>query len=1182
MPGDRQRVIVCAVCWHASNHRASPQLTAGPPDDGGRCPKCKLAWKPVNLVYIARTKKWAEIRPRPSGVTSAFKVCEYAPRREGGRASGSANPAVSCPNRMKCTFAHSQAELEEWQRERDVAGSSRIRKPDTERSKLCVHFVKGRCTKEDCTVPHQFARCDQRFNGVGFCTRDAQCPFAHSAKELQAWNNWLVRTPMAGTKEGVAADELAADKTFYCEHCQVSCSSGRQLQEHFQSEQHLATMRGAKAKKQAFREAPRNVFGEYRMCRFVASGRHCDFGAAACTFAHSEGELAAWRAFRAQQVQQQAGRVDAGPGATASGPGAGAAPAITHPGPNPGTTKKRQLSATFPEVCLGLLSNVAKGAVDVQNMIAADAEGGWAHHSVQIEEQTGQNLVCRLSTPHPVTWVFRIKCTEPQKLHVMLLDVTHPQFRITRVESGPESRILGDTPVLDAVVRRTCFQDGFVDVHVVLKPSGFGAYSQLLVFKFASGYVARQLRVDAIPESNMAQLGTLYRGLHQSRAAPVEDSPAGAQTVVPFGPLQASNPTAEDLVQFADLQPPAVPTEATEYDQKPVMYRTVMHGVVESERVERTLQLSRLRLTDVSLVPVHGAPRGEAWFGVSSYVAAIESCLHLAPGDLAIIKPRATSRVLSALQGTTSPTVVQGMVAESTFRSLVLRVGADAAPYISSVSVDVRLLPNNKRFRRQHAAFDAVRDTLIFPKPHGPHSRNMFALFDEQLNPEQVQAVHLAVGDHAAPGMYLVQGPAATGKTRTILEVVKQTISQPGRRVLMCCASDDDADALAKLLMLDKRTAHHVLRLYDTDSYRVCQVPSNVAANVDATRQSFVVPTAEQVSGCRVIVTTVADAGLLSSCAVGPDHFSLVIVDDCGHCTEAEVIVPLSLAGDTTKCLLFGDTRQAPFVHCGKNWRRYARRSLLARLSARPGWGNADAYNCVVLSRNYSANAPLLHVASGSLFSCSCIASYASDQQIKSVNTGSSGVQGPTKTEQRRNQGLVACPSTYTRIAFSWFMQTVQVAIGSTRTFVTQRATCAGRIDAFVFRFVLQGQALVLGTDGHSWTRRQSVSGLAVPTGICRCARRLRRGCPWTRCQQGRGVRSRPSSATVGFQLALVLAATQAEPRGCVHHAPGAGRQHPCVIRCGVTHKSQGGARCFSHPALLSSLVFVYCCRHRV
>jgi hypothetical protein len=60
-----------------------------------------------------------------------------------------------------------------------------------------------------------------------------------------------------------------------------------------------------------FRDAPRNVFGDFRMvralveffhailrylinsiagilqCKFVASGKRCDFGEGACTFAHS-------------------------------------------------------------------------------------------------------------------------------------------------------------------------------------------------------------------------------------------------------------------------------------------------------------------------------------------------------------------------------------------------------------------------------------------------------------------------------------------------------------------------------------------------------------------------------------------------------------------------------------------------------------------------------------------------------------------------------------------------------------------------------------------------------------------------------------------------------------------------------------------------------------------------------
>ncbi len=45
-----------------TNHRQNPQLTTEPPDKDGKCIKCHLPWKEVQLLYSQASKKWSEVR----------------------------------------------------------------------------------------------------------------------------------------------------------------------------------------------------------------------------------------------------------------------------------------------------------------------------------------------------------------------------------------------------------------------------------------------------------------------------------------------------------------------------------------------------------------------------------------------------------------------------------------------------------------------------------------------------------------------------------------------------------------------------------------------------------------------------------------------------------------------------------------------------------------------------------------------------------------------------------------------------------------------------------------------------------------------------------------------------------------------------------------------------------------
>eukprot|EP00898_Chlorokybus_atmophyticus_P000758 jgi/Chlat1/1683/Chrsp127S01921 len=108
------------------------------------------------------------------------------------------------------------------------------------------------------------------------------------------------------------------------------------------------------------------------------------------------------------------------------------------------------------------------------------------------------------------------------------------------------------------------------------------------------------------------------------------------------------------------------------------------------------------------------------------------------------------------------------------------------------------------------------------PAGHNPNNDNMrFQLLDPNLNQKQADAVALCVGrrddshDHGGPAVALVHGPFGTGKTRTLVEVVRQRVRM-GERVLVLAASNAAVDNLA-IAMLEREPALALVRLGITE-----------------------------------------------------------------------------------------------------------------------------------------------------------------------------------------------------------------------------------------------------------------------------------------------------------------------------------------------------------------------------
>eukprot|EP00850_Spirogloea_muscicola_P020804 SM000227S07450 [mRNA] locus=s227:100119:105650:+ [translate_table: standard] len=138
----------------------------------------------------------------------------------------------------------------------------------------------------------------------------------------------------------------------------------------------------------------------------------------------------------------------------------------------------------------------------------------------------------------------------------------------------------------------------------------------------------------------------------------------------------------------------------------------------------------------------------------------------------------------------------------------------------SSGSADILLVPDSVTFDRMRSALDALERgpvgmshllevllgcqpprpgawSLLQPQP-GACSTDKF--LDSQLNEDQRNAVRLCTGRNGSVAVAVVHGPFGTGKTRTLVEVVRQRAAS-GERVLVCAASNAAVDNLAVALL---------------------------------------------------------------------------------------------------------------------------------------------------------------------------------------------------------------------------------------------------------------------------------------------------------------------------------------------------------------------------------------------
>jgi superfamily I DNA and/or RNA helicase len=217
-----------------------------------------------------------------------------------------------------------------------------------------------------------------------------------------------------------------------------------------------------------------------------------------------------------------------------------------------------------------------------------------------------------------------------------------------------------------------------------------------------------------------------------------------------------------------------------------------------AERVERGIALRGLVLEDTDAAV---GDRAVLWFKAPAGVDLRE--LRLGSGEPVRLWAKQPE----------GPELEPGVISRVERGRLAVVTSAEYGEFLEAGAVNLDREAPEVTFERGFAAIARLRDAksgtrtaewrealygdALGPSAPQPGEPGQIAPFDAGLNESQLAAVRFAV---SAPRLALIHGPPGTGKTRTLVEVVRQCLRR-GERLLLTAASNTAVDTLAERLI---------------------------------------------------------------------------------------------------------------------------------------------------------------------------------------------------------------------------------------------------------------------------------------------------------------------------------------------------------------------------------------------
>jgi superfamily I DNA and/or RNA helicase len=430
------------------------------------------------------------------------------------------------------------------------------------------------------------------------------------------------------------------------------------------------------------------------------------------------------------------------------------------------------------------------------------------------------------------------------------------------------------------------------------------------------------------------------------------------------------------------------------WQQEKLAVRRQTHELREAlpfrQRVERGLALANLRYENTE---AGGGQHLNLWFELERPGALEAAQIHV--GDPVV------------LWTSEQPLRQAGVVGRRGQTRISIVVDPEYASFVEQDGVHLDLEADETTFERGEVALQRflsdskltpLRELFFGEAEPTFGSRSEVTLKDQRLNPTQRDAVSLAL---AAEQVALIHGPPGTGKTRTLVEVVRQHLGL-GRSILVTAASNTAVDHLTRQLVAqgvkplrlghptrvaeDLRPRTLETQMQATEEYQLAREWQNEARalrekfhkaktrpaksgqsrdwmiranrlNADA-RRSLKEARAKVLRRARVVCTTAAGA---DSKLLGNDPYDVVVLDEA---TQAPDPVALAALLRGKRAVLAGDPCQLPPTIVDPEAARAGLSSTLFERASRR-W-NSEATH--LLTVQYRMHAVLMRFPSESMY----------------------------------------------------------------------------------------------------------------------------------------------------------------------------------------------------------------------
>ncbi|XP_064541268.1 probable RNA helicase armi [Drosophila montana] len=291
----------------------------------------------------------------------------------------------------------------------------------------------------------------------------------------------------------------------------------------------------------------------------------------------------------------------------------------------------------------------------------------------------------------------------------------------------------------------------------------------------------------------------------------------------------------------------------------------------------------------------------------------------------------------------------QGVVHKVFFNRVHLKFNANFQQKYNGEDYRLEFHFSRFAFRKQHHATSRIGghmgENFLFPSKVAKRDHvqlevefkedNMYlyddklSWFNEGLNCIQKRAVYNVLRGETENMPYVIFGPPGTGKTVTLVETILQLVRHvPGSRLLVGTPSNSSADLITKRIIASKALNHgEFIRLVSQNQVEKDLVPPELASycatvdigTVDSDHDSMIITESGLKLRCqakylgkhRITISTCTTLGNFIQMDFLPEHFTHVLIDEAGQCTEPETMVPIVLlARKRSQVVLAGDPHQ--------------------------------------------------------------------------------------------------------------------------------------------------------------------------------------------------------------------------------------------------------------------------------